>query len=98
MKNIENVPVLAMYRARKDSKLLCDRLVMPLKDGIKILVRSKYNWEHEWIEATYCMKKWPIDDDDHDECAGYIYFDRLLGERWSPILVDDEVTRPIQQS
>jgi hypothetical protein len=89
--NLEETPVLAMYRARKDSKLMCDRLVLPLKDGVKILVRNDWP-ENEWIEATYCMRKWPIYDDDHDESAGYLYFDKYTREeKWRPILQDDEV-------
>ncbi len=90
MQHLEETPVLAMYRARKDSKLLCDRLVVPLKEGTKILVRKDWP-ENEWVEGVYSMRKWPFDTEDYDECAGYVYVDRLLGEKWSPILVDDEV-------
>lgn len=88
---LEKNPVLAMYRARKDSPLLCDRLVIPIKEGTKILIRKE--WPHdEWIEGIYSMRKWPIDHDDYDESAGYLYLDRFTyQEKWSPILVDDEV-------
>lgn len=91
MSHLEEKPVMAIYRARKDSKLLCNRLVVPVKDGTKILVKDNLFGGDGWIEATYSLRKWPFDDADHDESAGYLYKDRLLGDNWRPILDDDEV-------
>lgn len=59
--HLEKTPVLAMYRARNNSSLLCDRLVVPLKDGAKLLVKKEWP-DNEWVEGIYCMRKWPIDD------------------------------------
>lgn len=91
MSHLKEKPVLVMYRARRNSKLLCNRLVVPVKDGTKILVKDKMFGGDGWIEATYSMRKWPFDDADHDESAGYQFHDEWIGESWRPILDDDEV-------